>query len=153
MPLYLPAPLVTALWAHAEREAPRECVGALGGLRLDGPAERVQAHAAYPLPNVAPRPEADYLADPGALVRALRGMQARGLEMVALYHSHPRGPARPSARDVQLAAYGVPYLIADLSRRELRAYHLPEGREVEVVCQLASPESGPAGEHRAGRQS
>ncbi|WP_375791563.1 Mov34/MPN/PAD-1 family protein [Deinococcus metallilatus] len=125
--LILPPVLVDALWAHAERDAPRECVGALGG-HLDG--EGAEAVALYPLANVSPDPERTYLADPGHLLRALRAMQAGGLTLVALYHSHPRGPAYPSPTDTRLAVYPVPYVIADLGSRTLRAYRLPEGTPV-----------------------
>lgn len=129
MTLILPAALVRALWAHALREAPRECVGALGGI-LDG--NEARAVALYPLPNIAPRPEREYLADPGKLARALKAMQAEHLTLIALYHSHPSGPARPSLTDTTLAAYPLPYLIADLRNRDLRAYQLPEGTPVPV---------------------
>lgn len=125
----LPSVLAAALWAHVRRELPRECVGALGGWVR---GEQVQVRALYPLPNVSPQPEREYLADPGELMRALRGMQREGLELVALYHSHPHGPASPSASDRQLAAYPVPYLIADPLRQNLRAYLLPGGEEVEL---------------------
>lgn len=129
-PLTLPAALADALWAHALREAPRECVGALGGHAQE---QGALALALYPLPNVSPKPESEYLADPGRLLRAMRAMQNEGFTLVALYHSHPRGPALPSRTDTLLAAYPVPYLIADLQNRELRAYHLPEGTTIPVV--------------------
>ncbi len=125
--LLLPPALVGALWAHAEREAPRECVGALGGRVAESGAE---ALALYPLANVSPDPERTYLAHPGHLLRALRAMEAGGLTLVGLYHSHPRGPARPSVTDTHLAAYPVPYVIADLRTRTLHAYRLPEGSPV-----------------------
>ncbi|WP_102127695.1 Mov34/MPN/PAD-1 family protein [Deinococcus planocerae] len=129
MALILPPPLAHALWAHAGREAPRECVGALGGHARDGEAEAV---ALYPLPNIASEPERTYLADPGHLLRALRAMEAGGLTLVALYHSHPLGPASPSPTDLRLAAYPVPYVIADLTTRTLAAYRLPGGEVVPI---------------------
>ncbi|WP_291426486.1 M67 family metallopeptidase [Deinococcus sp.] len=131
--LYLPGVLITSLWQHAQREMPHECVGALGGLWTRGEQAGALARAAYPLPNIATRPEQEYLADPGALLRALRAMTAENLTLVGLYHSHPRGPARPSLTDEQRAAYPVPYVIADLSSKTLRAYLLPTGEEVELV--------------------
>lgn len=129
MVLILPPPLWDALWEHVRREAPRECVGALGGHARPGEGEAV---ALYPLPNIATDPERHYLADPGHLLRALRAMQTGGLTLVALYHSHPRGPARPSPTDLRLAAYPVPYVIADLVTRTLVAYRLPEGEVVPI---------------------
>jgi proteasome lid subunit RPN8/RPN11 len=139
--LTLPAVLAAALWAHAQREAPRECVGALGGVAVEGGGDR--AVALYPLANVSPWPEREYLADPLQLLRALKAMREGGLSLVALYHSHPRGPARPSATDTRLAAYPVPYVIADLQGRVLRAYRLPDG--TPVVLQVDSGPGGPEG--------
>ncbi|PNY82486.1 Mov34/MPN/PAD-1 family protein [Deinococcus koreensis] len=129
MTLILPATLADALWAHAAREAPRECVGVLGGRQT---GDLAQVTALYPLGNISARPEHEYLADPGHLLRALRAMTADGQTLVALYHSHPRGPSWPSPTDTRLASYPVPYLIADLRRRELRAFRLPACQPVPI---------------------
>ncbi|CAM3697017.1 Mov34/MPN/PAD-1 family protein [Deinococcus frigens] len=138
MSLILPAALADALWAHAVREFPRECVGALGGAgrtaeETDG--EVARAAALYPLPNISALPEREYLADPVHLLRALKAMREGGLALVALYHSHPHGPARPSPTDLRLAAYPVPYVIADLQHRVLRAYRLPQGTAVRLIVE------------------
>lgn len=123
--LTLPRALRSRLWEHARREAPRECVGLLGGRgRL--------VTSLYPLTNVAPHPERAYRADDLELLRALRAMRAEALDLVGIYHSHPHGPPHPSDEDRRLAAWDVPYLIADLGGRTLRAYLLPSGQEVRV---------------------
>jgi proteasome lid subunit RPN8/RPN11 len=128
--LHLPEALSAALWTHADRESPRECVGVIGG-REQGPV--IQGVALYPLLNIAARPESEYVADPGRLLRALRAMDADTLALVALYHSHPAGPAWPSAADIRLARYPVPHVIADLRSRTLRAFWLPEAEPVPIV--------------------
>lgn len=146
VPLHLPRPLEAALWTHARRDAPHECVGALGG-HVCG-ADFV-ARALYPLPNVAPEPERAYLAGPESFLRAMRAMREGCMTLVGLYHSHPRGPAWPSETDRRLAAYPVPYLIADLRGGTLRAYLLPEGGEVPL-----SREGAPRdGRTRAGEDA
>lgn len=131
--LELAPPVAGAVWTHLRRAAPQEGVGALAG-RVE--AGVWVAERAYPLPNIAARPETEYLGDPGAAMRAFREMRGAGLSLVGLYHSHPRGPARPSPSDRAQAAYEVPYLIADLRRGEWRAYLLPgggkEGEEIGV---------------------
>lgn len=123
--LTLPAPLRARLWGHARAQAPRECVGLLGG-------RAGVASALYPLRNVAPFPERAYRADDLELLRALKAMRREEQELLGIYHSHPHGPDRPSATDVRLARYAVPYLIADLSSGSLRAFLLPEGEEVRL---------------------
>lgn len=142
VPLHLPAVLKAALWAHVQRELPQECVGALGGWVR---GERIYARALYPLPNVAGQPEREYLAEPGALLRAVRAMQAESLSLVALYHSHPRGPGVPSLSDSRFAAYPVPYLIADAAARTLQGFWLPLGEAVDILDSDAVPPDLPPG--------
>jgi len=125
-PLRLPRHLEQAIWDHARRQLPSECVGVLGA---DGEGALV---AVYPLANVAARPERCYVADPAELLRALKAMRRADLTLGAIYHSHPRGPATPSATDLSLAEYPVPYLIADVEGHVLRAYLLPQNQEVPI---------------------
>ena len=124
----LPARMQEAIWTHVLREVPNEGVGVLA-VHPDAPDTLL---ACYPLSNVAAQPERRYLADPLELLRALRAMRQGGLNLGAIYHSHPRGRARPSPTDLDLARYPVPYLIADVQRHELRAYLLPGNTEIEV---------------------
>ena len=128
-PLRLPRHLEEAIWSHARRRLPDECVGVLGA---DASG---RLRALYPLSNIADQPQNRYLADPLDLLRALRAMEREDLHLAAIYHSHPHGPARPSRTDLSLAEYRVPYLIADVKGQVLRAYLLPENTElpVEVV--------------------
>jgi proteasome lid subunit RPN8/RPN11 len=133
-PLRLPRILEAAIWKHAEQTLPRESVGVIGARRREAEEEGADSllRAIYPLSNIAPQPQTQYLADPLELLRALRAMQQSGLVLAAIYHSHPNGPARPSLTDLRLAEYSVPYIIADVPGRELRAYLLPENIEVEI---------------------
>ena len=87
------------MYAHARACAPEECCGLLGG-------SSDEARSAYPLRNVSPRPEAAYEAAPEELFDAQRRMRARGEELAAVYHSHPRSAdPEPSRTDVRLAFY------------------------------------------------
>ena len=95
----LPRDLVEEMFAHARACAPEECCGLLGG--GGGGAAN-----AYPLRNVAPRPEVAYEAAPEELFEAQRSMRARGETLVGVYHSHPRSKEpEPSRADVRLAFY------------------------------------------------
>ena len=114
-----------AAWRHLRAAAPAEGVGLLVG--REGCAQE-----AWPLPNVHPEPEVGYRAEPEALLAALRRADAAGLEVVALYHSHPAGLAYPSATDRREAYWRVPYLIFGLAEGRARAFWLPGGEEVGI---------------------
>jgi len=121
--LYVPRRLLEETQAHLRREFPKEGVGLWGGRRE---VERV-----LPLPNVHPSPLSAYLAEPLALLKALKTLEEEGMALLAIYHSHPRGPALPSPKDLQEARWRVPYVI--FGTDGFRAFLLPEGREVEIA--------------------
>ena len=84
-----------------------------------------------PLPNVHPNPLTGYLAEPLALLRALKELEREGLSLLAIYHSHPQGPAFPSPTDIREARWRGPYVI--FGTDGFRAFLLPEGQEVGVA--------------------
>jgi proteasome lid subunit RPN8/RPN11 len=99
MSVSLSSPQIAELFAHAQRVAPEECCGLLGGAGE-------QARSVYPLRNVAPDAQRAYEAAPEDLFAAQRRMRECGETLLGIYHSHPR-QARPvpSATDVRLAFY------------------------------------------------
>ncbi|WP_038047903.1 Mov34/MPN/PAD-1 family protein [Thermus caliditerrae] len=121
--LYVPRRLLEATRAHLAQEAPKEGVGLWAGRRE---VERV-----IPLPNAHPEPLTGYLAEPLALLKALKALEREGLALLAIYHSHPRGPAFPSPTDIREARWRVPYVI--FGTDGFRAFLLPEGREVPLT--------------------
>jgi proteasome lid subunit RPN8/RPN11 len=120
---------VEALLAHARAEAPYECCGLLiGGSRL---VER-----AVPASN-ARRSESSYLVDPGDHFAAIRAAREAGQAVIGGYHSHPRGPALPSATDLkESAGPDFLYVIAAPAERggwRLGAFYLDGGNFIEVT--------------------
>jgi desampylase len=94
---------------HAAAEWPREACGVLGG--RDAGSRRV-VEALHPCRNVAAAPEREYLAEPHDQLRAFLAIEEAGLEVVGVYHSHPHGPAGPSALDQARAAFpGLSYVV------------------------------------------
>lgn len=83
--------LAIRLADEAAAAAPREACG-LVAYRARRPAQ------AFPLPNVFPGRGRFEIA-PADFHRALTAIEGRGWRVGGLYHSHPRGPARPSAAD------------------------------------------------------
>lgn len=124
----LPAELRGAIVAHAQRGWPEEVCGLLAGR-----AGRVTAW--HPGRNVSPTPTVAYELDLDTLFRQVEFAEA-GLELVAIYHSHPRGPETPSPADVERAFYpDAVYLICSLVERArpvLRGFRIRGGHVTEV---------------------
>ncbi len=131
MTLSLSPQIAAAIIRHARADAPHECVGLLFGLTID---DDYQATRRVPVPNAASDPQRHYLAEPEALLSALKDADARGDDLVAIYHSHPGGVPHPSDTDRADARYDVPYLITVPESGETRGFWLRgEVRPVEVV--------------------
>jgi len=65
--------------------------------------------------NIADDPATRFLIDPRDHIDGIRVARAKGLEVVGFYHSHPRSPAEPSARDLaEFSDPGSLYLIVSL---------------------------------------
>jgi proteasome lid subunit RPN8/RPN11 len=96
----LPRAVRRAIVAHARRVRPSECCGLLVGR-----GRRVAF--AVPTRNVARSPRTRYQVDPAAhlaLQRIVRTLVPPA-DIIGVYHSHPAGPARPSATDEAEAFY------------------------------------------------
>jgi [CysO sulfur-carrier protein]-S-L-cysteine hydrolase len=143
----VPRDIIDAMVAHARAELPNECCGLLAG-RLPQAGSSVPPPLVdvgegqgggspkpntalvirrYPLTNQAGSPT-EYLSDPDALFAAHRGMRRLGLDVLAIYHSHPTSEPIPSRKDIERNNYGaeVVHLIISLARAEpqIRAWHL-----------------------------
>lgn len=95
--LEIPEDLLSRVIEHARREYPLESCGILAG--KDGKIVKV-----YSLENTAKSPSS-YLIAPEEQLKVFREVEEAGLELSAIYHSHPRSPAFPSQRDVDYAFY------------------------------------------------
>jgi len=113
--------VLDAVLSHARECRPNECCGIL----LADPQDLTTVVDALRADNIEPdRPADAYLLDHRAQLQAL-DLQIEGrMETVGYYHSHPRGDARPSRRDVELAVPDTTYLIIGLAdgRPECRAW-------------------------------
>ncbi|MCA1685857.1 MAG: M67 family metallopeptidase, partial [Planctomycetia bacterium] len=84
--------------------------------------------------------ETRYNADPRDLIRAVVDLRARGAEILAIYHSHPRWPAIPSRTDLRENHYGhVPRIIVSLLGPEpdVRVWRLDPETYTELPWRLA----------------
>lgn len=122
--LRLAPPLVEAIIEHAWEAHPHECCGMVAG------RDSLPSHL-YRIKNTDPNPASRYLMDVREQLWAFRNMRHNGLDLVAIYHSHPLGPAYPSLTDVSLAFYpDAYYLLASLENPRhpvLRAFRIASG--------------------------
>jgi proteasome lid subunit RPN8/RPN11 len=116
----LPDALAAEIVAHARAGYPQEVCGLISG-------RAGAALAVHPGRNISPAPLVAYELDHETLALQI-GLEDQGLELLGIYHSHPRGPETPSETDVSLAFYPEPvYLIVSLARPDqpvLRAFRI-----------------------------
>jgi proteasome lid subunit RPN8/RPN11 len=126
--IYLPTALADEMIAQARADFPEETCGLIAG--RDGRAVRL-----YPVENFHHSPVAYEMA-PLQQIRAMLAIESEGLDLLAIYHSHPAGPARPSPSDVAQAYYPESaHLIISLADRErptVRAFMIADGRVTEI---------------------
>ena len=119
----LPRRYAEEMIAHAREEAPNECCGILAG--KDGQALRL-----YRGVNAEQSPYR-FNIDPQDLYRIHAEATALGWRFVAIYHSHPESPARPSEEDIRLALTpGVSYIIVSLQDADhpvIRSFKISDG--------------------------
>jgi len=105
---------------------PNEACGYLAG--RDGCGKLV-----IPMRNVDESPE-HYSFDPADQFGAVKKAREAGLDLIAVYHSHPASPARMSAEDIRLAYdTSIFYLIYSLLTQELKAFRVDGEKEVTEV--------------------
>jgi proteasome lid subunit RPN8/RPN11 len=131
--LALPASVADELMRHARAELPNEACGLLSGSLAAGRATAF--HAAR---NVESSP-LRYNVHPEDLVRITFAIEDAGEDLVAIFHSHTRSAAVPSATDRRTAMYpDAFYLLASLAdaeappERALRAWRIHRGHAFEV---------------------
>ena len=70
----------------------------------------------------------------------MRRFRASGVEFLGIYHSHPRGENKPSARDIELAYYSEEvYLIISPqpdASKPVRAFSIRDGRTTELEIEI-----------------
>ena len=92
----LPADWQAELRACADAGFPNEACGLILG--RPGVADEL-----VPCANVAAEPRRCFEVDPAALLRCYKAVRGTDRAVLAVWHSHPDGPARPSATDASRA--------------------------------------------------
>jgi len=106
--LKIPVSILDDLIAHAREGFPLEVCGILGG--TDDTVS-----AMYRMINTDASNE-HFMMEPREQFSVVKDLRAKGLSMLAIYHSHPETPARPSQEDITLALTPlVSYVIISLA--------------------------------------
>jgi proteasome lid subunit RPN8/RPN11 len=115
---------------HVDRQVPLEACGLLAGKN-----ERVEK--VILVRNQAHSP-VRFVMDPYEQLQAFDWIESNGLELLAIFHSHPAGPETASVTDIAEAAYEVVHLI--WSRQEAhwqtRGFWIENGHVTEVSLQI-----------------
>jgi len=132
MALELVQSVYDLLLGAAHEAAPLEACGLLGG-------KSGRAVKFYGLDNIDASHE-HYSMKPEDQFAAIRDMRSLGLDMLAIWHSHPATPARMSEEDLRLAyTPDVIYVIVSLaagSAPAVRGFVVQDGTAKEVSIQV-----------------
>jgi proteasome lid subunit RPN8/RPN11 len=116
---------------HATEAYPNEGCGLLIG--------HESADRFTPMRNISASP-AHYEMDPAELIGVLRHLRRTGERLVAIYHSHPHGPAAPSKTDIARAYYPeAAHLIislAELERPQAAAFRIVDGEVLQIEVRV-----------------
>jgi len=130
--LKIPEDILREMLEQAETEAPVEACGILAG--IDD-----QVHKFYKMTN-SDDSSRHYAMVPAEQFMVVKNIRASGLKMLAIYHSHPETPARPSQEDLRLAfTPDVVYVIVSLLNADapdVKGFLIKDGTAAEVPVEL-----------------
>lgn len=124
---------------HARECRPDEACGLVAG-------KGAEAARVLKLSNSDSSP-VSYVMDSGEQLSAMRDIEDSGLDLLAIYHSHPSSPAYPSGVDVSRAFFpgtveqnfpGVLYIIVGLlnEKPEVRAFDINDKGVFEAAIEV-----------------
>jgi proteasome lid subunit RPN8/RPN11 len=119
---------------HVRSRSPLEACGLLAG-------KNSRAEARLGIPNEE-RSARHFRMEPRAMWRAFQRIEAAGMELVGIYHSHPGGPDHPSAADIAENMYPVAQVIwsRGSGRWHASAYRIEGGRAIEIPVEFSLAE-------------
>jgi len=131
--LKIPKAIHDDLTAHAREGFPLEVCGILGG-------SGDTVSSIYRMVNTDASNE-HFMMEPREQFAVIKDLRAKGLSMLAIYHSHPESPARPSEEDIRLALTpDVSYVIislADAAATDIKSYAISSGtvqlEQIEII--------------------
>ena len=129
--LEIPGNIFEQMIQYARAQAPIEACGILAG--RDGQVEKF-----YKMTN-ADQSDVHFTMTPEEQFKIVKDIRSAGLEMLAIYHSHPESPARPSAEDIRLAfTPNTIYVILSLQQAEpvVKGFLIEDGNVTGVPVKI-----------------
>jgi len=127
MNLILPAHILEQLIQHARDAYPNEACGLLVG--------RESVNRFIATKNISSDPH-QYEIDPSELISIFRSLRQTGENLLAIFHSHPHGPAEPSRTDIERSYYpDAAHLIVSLAepdRPRAVAFRIIDGEVLPI---------------------
>ena len=135
--LDIPNNIFEQMFEQAKAQVPIEACGILAG--SDGKVEKL-----YEMTNVDNSSD-HFMMAPEEQFKVLKDIRSAGLEMLAIYHSHPATPSRPSAEDIRLAlTLNVIYVIVSLQDANcpaVKGFLIENGSVTEVPVKVTQAQS------------
>lgn len=129
--LQLSNELLQEMIAYVAQYAPLEACGVLAGK-----ADR--AEKMIGVLNQAQSP-VRFVMEPYAQLRAFDWIESNGLDLIAIFHSHPTGPETVSPTDILEAAYAVTHIVISYTigvQWQARGFWIESGAASEVTLQI-----------------
>jgi proteasome lid subunit RPN8/RPN11 len=117
---------------HVAAQAPLEACGLLAG-KQDSVESVLRVRNAEQSP-------VRFRMDAQEQYNAFEWINANGLDLVGIFHSHPSGPETVSPTDIAQAAYEVVHIIWSRPKRtwNARGFWIEKGKATEVTLQVLS---------------
>lgn len=132
MKLEIPTRVFGQILEQARTEAPIEACGILAG--SNGKVRKF-----YAMTN-ADKSRTHFMMEPKEQFKVVKDIRSSSLEMLAIYHSHPATPARPSQEDIRLSfTPGVTYVIVSLQDSNCpvaKGFNIEDGNVTEVPVEI-----------------
>ena len=115
---------------HVAAQAPFEACGLLAG-------KQNSAESVLRVQNADQSP-VQFRMDAQEQYNAFEWMEANGLDLVGIFHSHPSGPETVSPTDIAEAAYNVVHVVWSRTKRiwNARGFWIEKGQVTEVTLQI-----------------
>lgn len=125
--------ILVKMQEEAAKTPAQECCGLLAG--RDGVISEI-----FRARNAHANPATGYEIAPRELFQLMREMRAQDLQLLGIYHSHPRGENRPSPTDIGQAFYpDTLYVILSPlpgTPQPIRAFLICDGEATEMTIEI-----------------